>query len=41
MSSSFTESVVEEAALLWMEGLACAVKHGLEIAPTFSNPILQ
>jgi len=37
MSSSFTESVVEEAALAWVESLGCAVKHGPEIAPTFIN----
>ena len=29
----FTESIVEEAALTWLEGLGWAVKHGPEIAP--------
>jgi hypothetical protein len=29
----FTESVVEEAALAWLESLGYAVKHGPEIAP--------
>ncbi len=32
-ASSFTESVVEEAALEWLEGLGYAVKYGPEIAP--------
>jgi type I restriction enzyme R subunit len=32
MSQSFTESVVEEAALDWLEGLGYAVVHGREIA---------
>jgi type I restriction enzyme R subunit len=31
--ASFTESVVEEAALAWLESLGYAVKHGPEIAP--------
>jgi type I restriction enzyme R subunit len=31
--SSFTESVVEEAALAWLESLGYAIKHGPEIAP--------
>ena len=30
---NFTESVVEEAALAWLESLGYAVKHGPEIAP--------
>ena len=30
---SFTESVVEDAALAWLESLGYAVKHGPEIAP--------
>jgi len=30
---SFTESVVEEAALAWLESLGYAIKHGPEIAP--------
>lgn len=29
----FTESVVEDAALVWLESLGYAVKHGPEIAP--------
>jgi len=29
----FSESVVEEAALAWLESLGYMVKHGLEIAP--------
>ena len=31
--TAFTESVVEEAALAWLEGLGYAVKHGPEVAP--------
>src|SRR5258705_1235691 len=30
---SFIESVVEDAALAWLESLGYAVKHGPEIAP--------
>ena len=30
---SFTESVVEDATLAWLESLGYAVKHGPEIAP--------
>ena len=30
---NFTESVVEDAALAWLESLGYAVKHGPEIAP--------
>lgn len=33
MSRGFTESVVEQAALAWLEGLGYAVLYGLEIAP--------
>ena len=33
MSPTFTESVVEDAALTWLAGLGWAVKHGPEIAP--------
>jgi hypothetical protein len=29
----FTEFVVEQAALAWLESLGWSVKHGLEIAP--------
>jgi len=32
MTASFTESVVEDAALAWLEGLGYAVLHGPEIA---------
>jgi hypothetical protein len=31
--STFTESVVEEAALAWLEGLGYTILHGPEIAP--------
>ena len=31
--SAFSESVVEDAALAWLESLGWRVKHGLEIAP--------
>ena len=31
--ASFSESVVEDAALVWLESLGYAVKHGPEIAP--------
>lgn len=31
--TAFTESVVEEAALAWLEGLGWSVRHGPEIAP--------
>lgn len=30
--SAFTESIVEDAALAWLEGLDYAVLHGPEIA---------
>ena len=30
--STFTESVVEDAALAWLEGLGYAVLHGPDIA---------
>jgi len=30
---SFTESVVEDAALAWLKSLGCSVRHGLENAP--------
>lgn len=33
MTSGFTESVVESAALAWLESLGYRVKHGLEISP--------
>jgi len=33
MSGNFTESIVEDAALVWLEGLGYAVLYGSEIAP--------
>src|SRR5919204_6238712 len=33
MRQGFTESVIEEAALTWLERLGWTVKHGPEIAP--------
>ena len=30
---SFTESVVEDAALAWLENLGYAIKHGPDISP--------
>ena len=35
--ASFTESVVEQAALAWLESLGWRVTHGLEIAPRASK----
>jgi len=32
MSGNFTESVVEDAALAWLDSLGYAIKHGPEIA---------
>jgi type I restriction enzyme R subunit len=32
-TAGFTESLVEQAALTWLEGLGWSVKHGPEIAP--------
>ncbi len=31
--TAFTESVVEDAALAWFEGLGYALQHGPDIAP--------
>jgi type I restriction enzyme R subunit len=31
--TTFTESVVEKAALTWLEGAGWSVRHGAEIAP--------
>lgn len=31
--STFAESVVEDAALAWLESLGYAIKHGPEIGP--------
>lgn len=31
--TAFTESIVEEAALAWLEGLGYAILHGPDIAP--------
>ena len=33
MSAVFTESIVEDAALAWLEALGYAVLHGSDIAP--------
>ena len=33
MANNFTESIVEDAALVWLESLGYSVKHGPEIAP--------
>src|SRR5256885_3665122 len=33
MSRGFTESIVEAAALAWLESLGWQIKHGPEIAP--------
>ena len=33
MQSDFTESIVEDAALAWLEGLGYAVAHGPDLAP--------
>ena len=33
MRASFTESVIEQAALAWLEALGYGVLHGPEIAP--------
>src|SRR3989338_1312116 len=33
MHRAFTESIVEQAALAWLESLGWSVRHGLEIAP--------
>src|SRR5216683_2148593 len=33
MNQTFTETVVEQAALAWLEGLGYTVLSGLEIAP--------
>jgi type I restriction enzyme R subunit len=32
VTSAFTESVVEQAALAWLEALGYAVRHGPDIA---------
>lgn len=33
MPQVFTESIVEQAALAWLEGMGCQVLSGPEIAP--------
>ena len=33
MTATFTESVIEQAALGWLEGVGWQVRHGAEIAP--------
>ena len=37
MTGAFIESVVEDAALAWLESLGYAVMHGPEIAPGAPN----
>lgn len=37
MTRGFTESVVEQAALAWLESLGWSVEHGLEIAPSVAG----
>ena len=39
--TTFTEAVVEEAALAWLESLGWRVTHGLEIAPGESKSELR
>ena len=34
MSGTFTESVVEQAALAWLESAGWSVRNGAAIAPT-------
>jgi hypothetical protein len=34
MSSSFTESTVEHAALAWLDATGWRIAHGLDISPT-------
>lgn len=36
---SFTESIVEDAALAWLESLGWWVRDGLEIAPGESKAV--
>ena len=38
MIDRFTESVVEQAALAWLESLGYVVKHGADIAPGLVRP---
>ena len=38
MGKRFTESVIEDAALAWLEGLGYTGKHGPEIAPGNFSP---
>lgn len=43
-SSRITESVVEDAALAWLEGLGYGIKHGPDISPagdTLTLPLSQ
>ena len=40
-SIAFTESIVEQAALTWLERLGWTVKHGLEIAPGKLAAVVQ
>lgn len=42
MTKAFSESVVEDAALAWLEGLGYGIKHGPDISPagdTFTLPL--
>ncbi|MGH8067333.1 MAG: hypothetical protein ACRERE_19285 [Candidatus Entotheonellia bacterium] len=38
---AFTESIVEQAALAWLERLGWTVKHGPEIAPGELAAVVQ
>lgn len=38
MSGNFTESVVEDAALAWLEAIGWHVAHGPDIAPDMPAP---
>ena len=31
--TTFTESIIEQAALAWLEGVGWSIKNGAEIAP--------
>ena len=38
MTTRFTESTVEDAALAWLEAIGCKVAHGPEMAPDMVAP---
>lgn len=39
VSNVFTESVVEQAALAWLQAIGWEISHGPDIAPLhYSNP---